>query len=67
MKDGSESGALVLLRSTFISLLKAFLSRIILNRLPETIKAIGQGLLVFGLGKDSMHVANVPVAPDALV
>jgi len=35
--------------------------------LPKTIKAIGQGLPIFGLGKDRMLVANVLVAPDALV
>jgi hypothetical protein len=67
MKGGIESGALALLRSTLISLLKAFLIRIILNLLPETIKAIIQRLLIFGLGKDRMYVANVPVALDALV
>jgi len=37
------------------------------NNPVETFMAIGQRLLVFGLGKDRMHVADVLVAPDALV
>jgi Tfp pilus assembly ATPase PilU len=38
-----------------------------LDRLPETIMAIGQRLLVFCLGKDRMPVANVLIAPDAFM
>jgi hypothetical protein len=67
MKGGSESGAVALFRPTLISLLKEFLIRIILDRLPEAFMAIGQRLLVFCLGKDRMPVANVLVAPDAFM
>ena len=67
MKGGSESVALAPLRPTLISLLKTFLIRIILDRLPETFMAIGQRLLVFGLGEDRMPVTNVLIAPDAFM
>ena len=67
MKGGSESGALALLRSTLISLLKAFLIRIILNCPPEAFMAIGRRLLVFCLGEDRMLVANVLIAPDTFM
>ena len=67
MKGGSESGAVALLWPTLISLLKEFLNRIILDRLPEAFMAIGQRLLVFCLGEDSMPVANVLIAPDAFM
>jgi hypothetical protein len=67
MKGDSESGAVALFRPTLISLLKAFLIRIMLDRLPEAFMAIGQRLLVFGLGKDRMLVADILVAPDAFM
>jgi hypothetical protein len=67
MKGGSESGAVASFHPTLISLFKAFLSRIILDCLPEAFMAIGQRLHVFGLGKDRMLVANVLVAPDAFM
>jgi len=40
MKGGIESGVLALLRSTLISLLKAFLIQIILNCLPEALEVL---------------------------
>jgi hypothetical protein len=67
MKGGSESGAVALFRPTLISLLKALLIRIILDRLPEAFMTIGQRLLVFGLGEDSMPVADVLITPDAFM
>jgi Tfp pilus assembly ATPase PilU len=67
MKGGSESGAVALFRPTLISLLKAFLSRIILDCLPEAFMAIGQRLLVFCLGEDRMPVADILIAPDAFM
>jgi hypothetical protein len=67
MKGGSESGAVALFHPTLISLLKAFLIRIILNCPPEAFMAIGQRLLVFCLGEDRMPVANVLIAPDAFM
>jgi hypothetical protein len=67
MKGGSESGAVALFHPTLISLLKEFLIRIILDRLPEAFMAIGQRLHVFGLGKDHMLVADILIAPDAFM
>jgi hypothetical protein len=40
MKGGIESGAVALLWPTFISLLKEFLIRIILNCLPEALEVL---------------------------
>jgi hypothetical protein len=67
MKGGSESGVLALLRPTFINLFKAFLIRIILDRLPEAFMAIGQRLHVFCLGEDRMLITNVLIAPYAFI
>jgi hypothetical protein len=50
-----------------MSPLKAFLIWIILNCPPETIITIDQRLLIFGLSNGRMLVADVLVAPDALV